>query len=63
VVKRFASVLELGVVPPSAALAARYGASNDDRLLLLRPDGYVGFRCKANNVAALEAHLRESFAL
>jgi 2-polyprenyl-6-methoxyphenol hydroxylase-like FAD-dependent oxidoreductase len=63
VVKRFATVLELGVVPPSAALAARYGASNDDRLLLLRPDGYVGFRCKAGNVAALEAHLRESFAL
>jgi hypothetical protein len=57
-VKRFASVLELGAVPPSAALAARYGASDDDRLLLLRPDGYVGFRCKA-----LEAQLRESFAL
>jgi 2-polyprenyl-6-methoxyphenol hydroxylase-like FAD-dependent oxidoreductase len=62
-VKRYASVLELRAVPPSAALAARYGASDDDRVLLIRPDGYVGFRCRASDVAALEAHLRESFAL
>ncbi len=61
--KRFASVLELAVVPPSAALAARYGASDDDRLLLLRPDGYVGFRCTADGVPELETYLRESFAL
>ncbi|HXS80601.1 MAG TPA: FAD-dependent monooxygenase [Gammaproteobacteria bacterium] len=60
---RFASVLELRAVPPSAALAARYGASGDDRLLLIRPDGYVGFRCKASDVGALEARLREWFPL
>ena len=62
-VQRFASVLELRGVPPSAALAARYGSSPDDRLLLLRPDGYVGFRCKASDAASLEARLREWFAL
>jgi 2-polyprenyl-6-methoxyphenol hydroxylase-like FAD-dependent oxidoreductase len=62
-VKRFESVLELRAVPPSAALAARYGAGGDDRLLLLRPDGYVGFRCKASDAASLEARLREWFAL
>jgi NADPH-dependent dioxygenase len=61
--KRYASVLELRAVPPRAALAARYGVSGDDRLLLLRPDGYVGFRCKASDVGALEARLREWFAL
>jgi 2-polyprenyl-6-methoxyphenol hydroxylase-like FAD-dependent oxidoreductase len=61
--KRYASVLELRAVPPSAALAARYGASDDDRLLLIRPDGYVGFRGKASDVGALEARLREWFAL
>ena len=61
--KRFASVLELRTVPPSDALAARYGASDDDRLLLVRPDGYVGFRCKARDVASLEAHLREWLAI
>ena len=60
---RFASVLELRSVPPSAALAARYGASGDDRLLLLRPDGYVGFRGNASDVGALEARLREWFPL
>ena len=62
-VHRFARVVELRVVPPSPALAARYGASDDDRLLLLRPDGYVGFRCMASDVAALEARLHEWFAL
>jgi hypothetical protein len=61
--QRFKPVLELRAVPPSTALAARYGASGDDRLLLLRPDGYVGFRCNASDVGALEARLREWFAL
>jgi hypothetical protein len=62
-VHRFAPVVNLRVVSPSPALAARYGAADDDRLLLLRPDGYVGFRCKADDVAALEARLHEWFAL
>jgi NADPH-dependent dioxygenase len=62
-VHRFARVVELHVVPPSPALAERYGAADEDRLLLLRPDGYVGFRCKAGDVAALEARLHEWFAL
>ena len=61
--QRFASVLELRAVPPSAALAARYGSTGDDRLLLLRPDGYVGFRCQATDVSSLEARLRDWFAL
>jgi 2-polyprenyl-6-methoxyphenol hydroxylase-like FAD-dependent oxidoreductase len=60
---RYAAVLELRVVPSTAAFAARYGASDEDRLLLLRPDGYVGFRGTTADVAALEARLREWFAL
>ena len=62
-VHRFAPVLELRVVAPSPALAERYGASDDDRLLVLRPDGYVGFRCTAGEIPALEARLHEWFAL
>jgi NADPH-dependent dioxygenase len=60
---RFAAVLELRVIAQSPAFAERYGASDDDELLLLRPDGYVGFRCKATDTAALEARLHEWFAL
>jgi hypothetical protein len=60
---RFAAVLELRVIASSPAFAARYGASADDELLLLRPDGYIGFRCKASDTAALEARLHEWFVL
>lgn len=60
---RFAQVVELRHVRPSAALAQRYGASDEDRLLLLRPDGYVGFRGRASDLPALEAHLTEWFKL
>jgi NADPH-dependent dioxygenase len=61
--QRFAPVVELRAVSPTAALAARYGSSGDDRLLLLRPDGYVGYRCKATDVVSLETRLREWFTL
>ncbi len=60
---RFAAVLELRIIAASPEFAARYGASDDDELLLLRPDGYIGFRCKASDTAALEARLHEWFAL
>ena len=61
IARRFSPVLELRVVPPTKALAARYGSSDEDRLLLLRPDGYVGFRCRSHQVAALERRLQEWF--
>jgi hypothetical protein len=60
---RFAAVLELRALSPSPAFEERYGAIDEDQLLLLRPDGYVGFRCKASDVAALEGRLTEWFAL
>jgi NADPH-dependent dioxygenase len=60
--RRFESVVELRVVPPTAALAERYGASNEDRVLLLRPDGYVGYRCPASGIPALERRLEQWFA-
>lgn len=60
---RFPHVLELKTVPPSAALAERYGKAAHDRLFLLRPDGYVGFRCAAGEANALEEHLALAFAV
>jgi 2-polyprenyl-6-methoxyphenol hydroxylase-like FAD-dependent oxidoreductase len=62
-VHRFKSVLDLHVLPPSAALAQHYGAGAQNRVFLLRPDGYVGFRCLASDLAELEAYLSRWFTL
>jgi 2-polyprenyl-6-methoxyphenol hydroxylase-like FAD-dependent oxidoreductase len=54
--RRFAPVLTVEMLPKSAALSTRYGAS-DGRLFLVRPDGYVAFKSRADEVALLESHL------
>jgi 2-polyprenyl-6-methoxyphenol hydroxylase-like FAD-dependent oxidoreductase len=54
---RLAAVAVVRVLGPSAALAARYGASDVDRLLLVRPDGYIAARVAATETAELEAAL------
>jgi NADPH-dependent dioxygenase len=54
--KRFGAVVETEVLPKSAALSKRYGAS-DGRLFLVRPDGYVAFKSRASDARQLEAHL------
>jgi hypothetical protein len=56
VTKRFAPVIEAETLPRSAALSNRYGPS-DGRLFLVRPDGYVAFKCGADDVELLETHL------
>ena len=52
--RRFSPVLAVETLPRSDALSKRYGPS-DGRLILVRPDGYIGFKC-----AAAEAHLLEA---
>jgi NADPH-dependent dioxygenase len=54
---RFAGVLKAFVLPPGPELAMRYGIGPDDRLYLIRPDGYVGFRCRAVDSPRLTEHL------
>jgi NADPH-dependent dioxygenase len=54
--RRFASALDVETLPHSAALSARYGAS-DDRLFLVRPDGYVACKAAARDVTRLEEQL------
>lgn len=53
---RFSRVLAVEALPNSKAFAKRYGA-NDGRLILVRPDGYIGFKCAAPEVHMLETAL------
>ena len=55
---RFPGALRAYVLPPGPELAARYGTGREDRLYLIRPDGYVGFRCRAAESARIIEHLR-----
>src|SRR5262249_50864866 len=51
--RRFVSVLAVETLPSSEALYKRYGQA-DGRLYLIRPDGYIGFKCAANEATMLE---------
>jgi len=52
-----APIVQCHSLDHSPALERHYGATADDRLVLLRPDGYVGFHCLASEADALERHL------
>ncbi len=54
--ERYGRVMRIAVLPKSAALSARYGPS-DGRLYLIRPDGYVGFKCRIEDAGMLDRHL------
>jgi NADPH-dependent dioxygenase len=54
--RRYGAVLEAHRLP-SSALDAAYGRSEEDRLFLLRPDGYLGFRCAGRESGYLERFL------
>lgn len=45
----------------SPALDAALGTGEDARLLLVRPDGYVGYRCPAKSTAGLEQYFDNLF--
>ncbi len=59
--QRFHAVLEAHVVAPSPDVTRHYGESTHDRFFLLRPDGYVGFRCLVTEADKLEAYLAHTF--
>jgi len=54
--RRFGPVLHAEILPKSEALSKRYGPS-DGRLFLVRPDGYVAFKSRADEAGLLEAYL------
>jgi len=53
---QFAPVLDVEILPQSAALSTRYGPS-DGRLFLIRPDGYLAFKSRTDEAGLLGAHL------
>jgi 2-polyprenyl-6-methoxyphenol hydroxylase-like FAD-dependent oxidoreductase len=55
--RRFGRALRTHSVMRSPALVRAYGDSVDDRVLLIRPDGYIGFRGTLAELPQLEAHL------
>jgi len=54
--QRFSPVLAVETLPRSKALEKRYGP-NDGRLILIRPDGYIGFKCASDEAHVLESML------
>ena len=60
--KRFSPVLAVETLPNSEALSKRYGA-NDGRLFLIRPDGYIGFKCSAEESQVLEKTLERMLTI
>jgi 2-polyprenyl-6-methoxyphenol hydroxylase-like FAD-dependent oxidoreductase len=55
---RFNEVMRVARLPRSRALSAVYGP-HDGRLYLVRPDGYIAFKCSAGDVAVMEAYLKD----
>ena len=55
--ERFPAIRGSHALERSAELDRQYGVADRTRLYLLRPDGYVGFRCELGEAARLEAHL------
>jgi 2-polyprenyl-6-methoxyphenol hydroxylase-like FAD-dependent oxidoreductase len=52
-------ILKLFLLPPVPELQQRYGYGAESRLYLIRPDGYVGFRCLETELPRLQQFLQE----
>jgi NADPH-dependent dioxygenase len=54
---RYGDLLRCRRLEPSDALAEAFGSDERDRLLLIRPDGYIGYRCAVDRAELLDDHL------
>ena len=52
-------MLRLYLLPATQELQRRYGVGAQPELYLIRPDGYVGFRCLASELPRLQDFLQE----
>ena len=60
--RRFGPVLRTERLPRSAALAERFGSS-DDRLFLVRPDGYLAFTTSSGTATDVSAFLDDTIGV
>ncbi len=61
--ERFDAVLKCQKLDASAGLTEYYGSGPEDRLYLIRPDGYIGYRCLLSEADRLAAHLGEFLSI
>ena len=54
---RFGRVVRTHAVEYTPSLEAAYSTDDDTHLYLIRPDGYIGFRCRAHEADRLTHHL------
>jgi hypothetical protein len=59
--ENYPKILKLEVLDNSPAFNARYQTEGKPVLFLVRPDGYIGFRCLAAEIDALETYLSGLF--
>ena len=57
--ERFDPILKFHALDASDDLANYYGRGPEDRLYLIRPDGYIGYRCLSSEADRLASHLGE----
>jgi len=58
--RQYGEAIEVAVHGRTAGIAAQYGESSEDELLLVRPDGYIGRRCRGADLHPIEAYLAET---
>jgi len=58
---QYEPVVRTQVVNSDPGFEKYYGSENRNRLYLIRPDGYIGFRCLASELNQMENYLEELF--
>jgi hypothetical protein len=58
---RYGALIRTQVIDTEPALENYYGRESRSRLFLIRPDGYIGYRCLASESDRLDKYLASIF--